>query len=39
MAKYKSALQTKWNAESEKMVKQIGERAEGYIWMHPVVPT
>lgn len=33
MAKYKSALQTKWNAESEKMVKQIGERAEGYIWM------
>lgn len=33
MAKYKSALQTKWNAESERLVKQIGERAEGYIWM------
>lgn len=33
MVRYKSALQSKWNTESEKMVKQIGERAEGYIWM------
>lgn len=33
MPRYKSALRTKWNTESERIVKEIGEKAEGYIWM------